>query len=476
VTDLATKVKRGTSWSLLNTSVVRLGTFLSGIVFARLLSPSDYGIYAAGLVALMVLLSMNELGVSLAIVRWEGDVRRFAPTVLTLAVMSSVLLYGVLFVVAPWLAGALGSPDAAAVLRLLCVCVVIDSLTCVSAGLVTREFAQGKRFVVDVASFLVGTLVTLVLAVQGVGAWSLAWGAVAGNLVALVGFTAVAPYHIWPGWDAAVARDLVRFGLPLAGSSLLVLAMLNVDYVIVGAALGPIALGLYLLAFNISSWPVKSVSEAVRRVSFAGFSRLASSHGARGDAFVRGIALLMAAAVPACVLLATLAEPLIRITYGERWVPAAEALRFLAVLGLLRVACELVYDYLVAMNRSRMLLLAQGWWLFALVPVLIVAAHAGGIAAVGLGHVIVAAVLVVPVFLRALAHEGVAVRAVGRACARPFVGGVVMTVVSLGALHIAGAGVAGLLLAGALAVGVYAPIVLPMRVLLHADREPAWSA
>ena len=49
--------------------VGRVGTTLMGIVLARLLVPEDYGIYAAALVALNALLSMNELGVSLAIVR-----------------------------------------------------------------------------------------------------------------------------------------------------------------------------------------------------------------------------------------------------------------------------------------------------------------------------------------------------------------------------------------------------------------------
>ena len=44
---------------------------------------------------------------------------------------------------------------------------------------------------------------------------------------------------------------------------------------IVSATLGPAALGFYQLAFNISSWPVQSISAAARRVSFAGFSRLA---------------------------------------------------------------------------------------------------------------------------------------------------------------------------------------------------------
>jgi len=67
-------------WSLVNTVIMRLGNFLIGVILARgLLGPRDWGLYAIGLVALAVLLSANELGVSLAIVRWEGDPRRSRP-------------------------------------------------------------------------------------------------------------------------------------------------------------------------------------------------------------------------------------------------------------------------------------------------------------------------------------------------------------------------------------------------------------
>jgi len=84
------------------------------------------------------------------------------------------------------------------------------------------------------------------------------------------------------------------------------IAMLNVDYVVVGRVLGPVALGLYLMAFNLSSWPVNVFSFAVRRVSLAGFSRLQSDHARLKSAFARSGALLMAATIPVCALLATL--------------------------------------------------------------------------------------------------------------------------------------------------------------------------
>ncbi len=467
-------IRRGVRWSLVNTIVMRLGNFLIGVILARgLLGPRDWGLYAIGLVALAVLLSANELGVSLAIVRWEGDPRRFAPTVLTLSLVSSLLLYGLLYVAAPEVARLLGASDATSVLRVLGIAVVIDGVACVPAGVLTRNFAQRKRMFIDLGNFVVSGGLTIGLAVAGAGAMSFAWGSIAGNLVALIGCAIAAPGFLRPGWDRATARALLSFGLPLAGASLLVLAMLNVDSVVVGATLGPIQLGLYQIAFNVSSWPVRSVSEVARRVSLAGFSRVADSAAALSESFGRGLSLLMTAAVPACVLLAVLPKPLIYAIYGQRWTAASGALRFLALLGLLRVAFELAYDCLVASGRRRALIITQGWWLVALIPVLILAARARGIAGVGAGHILVAGPLVAPVFLWALSRAGISPLVVLRACARPFAGGVLMAAVALGlgALHLSQ--IPYLFVAGTAAVAVYVPVVWPLRHLARARPEPA---
>ena len=460
---LGDRLRSGARWSLINTIVIRAGTFITGVVLARgLLGPRDWGVYAIGLTALAVLLSANELGVSLAIVRWDGDVRRFAPTVLTMSVASSTALYLLLFVLAPTVARALGASDATEMLRVLGISVIVDGIACVPYGLLTRTFAQRRRMGIDLANFLATTALTLILAVAGDGAMSFAWGSLAGNAVALAGCALAAPGMLRPGWNREQARRLLAFGLPLAGASLLVLAMLNTDSIVVGATLGPVQLGLYQIAFNISSWPVRVISEAARRVSLAGFSRVADSPKALAASFGNGLSLLMAASVPPCVLLVALPKPLINFVYGGQWTGASGALRFLAILGLLRIAYELAYDCLVATGGRRALIGVQGWWLVALVPVLIFAARDRGIAGVGFGHVLVAGPLVAPLFVWALARAGIPVRTVLGACARPFLGGCAMAAVCLGVLQLGLGETTGMFIAAGLATAVYVPFVWPL--------------
>ncbi|MFF4446439.1 lipopolysaccharide biosynthesis protein [Streptomyces sp. NPDC001502] len=465
--SLGRKVGSAAKWSLINTVVMRLGNFATGIVLARFfLGPEAWGVYGIAQTVLLVLLSANELGVSLAIVRWEGDPRRFAPTVLTLSAASSCLLYAVLFAVAPAVAGVLGSPEASGVLRVMCLCVVLDGLSQVPAGFLTREFAQGRRMAVDGLNFVLSTAVTLLLAVEGWGAMSFAWGSVVGNVAALIGCCLAAPGTLKFGWDREQARALLKFGLPLAGASMLALGVVNVDTMVVGSALDPLALGFYVLAFNISGWPVRIISEAARRVSFAGFSRLADSPQALAAGFARALGVVMAATVPICVLLAALAAPVVELVYGERWLPAARALPWLMALGMVRIGCELAYDCLVAIGRRRSLIGVQGLWLIILIPALVIGARTGGIVGVAQGHVLVAGAVVVPVFLLALHRGGIRLGTVARACAWPLFGGAVMAAVLLVLERYLGDSVLALLATGAAGTLCYVLCVLPGRALL----------
>ncbi|MEU6352770.1 oligosaccharide flippase family protein [Streptomyces sp. NPDC047072] len=470
---LGRKVRSAAQWSLINTVVMRLGTFATGIVLARFaLGPAEWGVYGVAQTVLLVLLSANELGVGLAIVRWEGDARRFAPTVLTLSTLSSGLLYVALFAAAPTLAGLLGSPDAAGVLRVMCLCVVIDGIAQVPGNFLTREFAQGKRMAIDALNFVVGTSLTLLLAFEGWGAMSFAVGAVAGNVVTLIGCWLAAPGTLTYGWNPEQARALLRFGLPLAGASMLALAVVNVDTMVVGATLGNVSLGFYVLAFNISGWPVRIISEAARRVSFAGFSRLAESPQALAQGFSRALGVLITGTVPLCVLLGGLAEPVIQLIYGSRWTPAAAALPWLMALGLIRIGAELAYDCLIAVGQRRSLFLVQGLWLVALIPALLAASHLNGIVGVSQAHVLVAGGLVVPVFLLALRRGGIGVGRIARACAWPFLGGAVMAAVVLGLEPRFGDSRLALLAVGTLAMAAYTVCVLPSRDFLRGVDRP----
>jgi len=466
---VATQARRALWWSIANNMVGRVGTTLMGIVLARILVPEDYGVYAVALVALNALLSMNELGVSLAIVRWPGNVSRIAPTVKTLAVGSSIVLWIVMFFCAPLAAQALNAPEATGILRVLTLSVLIDALTAVPAALMTREFMQRERLIVDTAGFVVGAAAAIGLAIAGYGAWALVWSALLGNVVNALFILRYAPVNHPFGFKRAVARELLAFGLPLALASLLIMALLNIDYVVIGAHLGPVQLGFYLLAFNLAMWPVNMFSAPARRVSLPLFARLHADKTDPSAAFAPVCSLLLLVTLPACLLLAAFAEPLVRLVYGDLWLPSAPVLPWLMLLALARVMGELVYDFLVALGSSKSNLALQVVWLAALAVALPLAVRIGGIEGIAIAHAGVAVLIIFPAYAIVLRRAGVSLRVMGAQLSRPLAGTVLGALAGTSVVLLVGDRLAQLALGGALVGLVYLVTVYPMRAMLKAS-------
>jgi PST family polysaccharide transporter len=433
---LARSVKHGVLWSLFNAGSAKVLSLFAGLIIVRLVTPREYGVYAVGFLVLTAITSMNELGVSVVVARSPTDPTPLGPTATTMSLATSLSIYGVVFALAPTLAHVLGTSSATGVIRLISLNVVLDGLSSVPNAFLMRSFQQGRRTIVDVVSFFPGAGVAIGLAAAGWGPMALAWGSLAGNVTAVVMVYALAPSRPLPGWNRAHARALVSAGLPFAATSAVYLATLNVDYVVVGHFLGPVALGFYLLAFNLSSAPASLVSLAIRRVAIPAFGRLAHDRDALAKAFVRSLHLVAALAVIMAVLMSTLARPLVTVLYGHTWLPAVGALRWLAFLGALRVLFDLCYDVLVGSGRGRRLLVVQFLWLAGLIAVLPVAARHGGITGVGIGHILVAVAIVVPAYGFALHGVGLRLPNVGRALLVPLLAGAATVGVVEGAVQL----------------------------------------
>ncbi len=402
---------RALAWSFVNTAVSRLGTLGIGIVLARLLGPEAFGTYAVAFVALAAVLSFNELGVSLAIVRWPGDPKAIAPTVTTISIFSSFVIFIAGYFAAGPFSAAMGDPGAKDVVRLLLLSVLVNGAVATPAAGLQREFRQGTRMIIDQVNVWVGAIISVALAVAGMGAMSLAVGRISGTVISAGMFIAYSPFPYRLGWEREHVRPLLLFGLPLAGASIIVFAVGYADQLVVGHLLGATMLGFYVLAFNLASWPVSMFSQPLRSVAPAAFSRLQHAPREMSDAFLAFLRVLAAVAIPVCFFLAGSAEPVIRFVYGAAWAPAAQALSWLALLAAFRILFELAYDYLVVLKKSGSLFAVQVVWLVALVPALLAGAWLAGIAGVALSQVLVAAAVVLPIYLWRLAGSGVRLRA-----------------------------------------------------------------
>lgn len=404
------RASRALGWSFFSTVFGKIGLVGFGILLARLLGPQQFGTAAVAIFTLLAVTSFNDLGVSLAIVRWPGEPSEIAATVVTISVASSLLLYIGLFLGAPTFAAALGAPAATSVVRVLALSIVTNGVVAVPAALLERYFRQDRKTIADQVHGWLSVGLSVILAWAGFGAMSIAIGQVAGAIAGGTLITIFAPLPLRVGFDTTKARKLVKFGLPLAGSAFIVFLVANVDNLVAGHLLGATALGFYVLAWNLASFPVNMFSAPVRTVATALFSRLQHDPVAMRTTFTSAVALLGSVTLPVCLLISGSAVPLINFVYGPKWVPAAQALVWLALLGALRILFELTYDYFVVLAKSRVVFTVQLAWLLALIPSLIVGARLGGIGGVAIAGVVVAAVVVLPWYLTELSKVGIKLR------------------------------------------------------------------
>lgn len=447
------RASRALGLSFINIAAARLGTLAFGVLLARLLGPHEFGTYAVAFVALLAILSFNELGVSLAIVRWPDEPRDIAPTVVTLSCVSSVVLFAGFFLAAPAFSATMGAPAATPVIRVLAACILIDGVAAVPAALLQRYFRQDRRMIADQTNCWLGTAVSVSLALAGSGAMSLAIGQVTGTLASGILLLVFSPLPFRFGFNVEKARALLVFGLPLAGSSILVFLVGNADNFVVGHVLGPTALGYYVLAWNLSSWPVQMFSQPVRNVAPAFFARLQHDPATMRMGFLSGAGMLGSLTLPACLFISGAAAPLIAFVYGARWSPAAHALTWLALLAALRILFELVYDYFVVLARSRVVFTVQLAWLFGLIPALVVGVRADGIRGASIAGVAVAAFVVLPCYLRELHRAGIKAFALGAQLWMPFAGGLGVGLFALGLGRVLTSNITTLLVSGVIALG-----------------------
>ena len=416
-TGLSGKVRSGLAWSALNSIALRAGTFAMGIVLARLLVPEQFGVYAVALAVQGILMTLADLGLSADLIRAERPEER-AATVGFLGLASGGVLAAAMALTAAPVASLMGSPESAPVIVVLSVTLVLAGAGVVPFATLQRQFDQRKLFAIGAVDLAISTVLTIALLLGGMGVLALAVARVVAQSVSLV--LQFVMSHTRPRYriDRRIVRSVIQFGVPIAIANLLSWALLSIDTVVVSRMAGPVALGFYVLAFNVSTWPMTAVGQVVRSLALPTFSEIRRGSGSDGGMEV-GAALTWAAAAPAGAALAVLAPPLVEALYGDRWAAAAPVLTALAVFGALRVMFDLMASYLYARGESATVLVVQVLWFVALLPAIVIGTSRWGIEGAAWSHLIVAVVVPLPAYLVVLRRAGVDIAQVGRGCIWP---------------------------------------------------------
>lgn len=414
--DLGSGIRRGLVWSSLNAVVLRIGTFAMGIFLARILAPEEFGVFAIALTVQAVLMTLADFGLSTDLIRSKNHAEK-SPTVATLGLVMGTLLFILMWSSSQATANLLGSPEAGPVIALMSGSLLLAGLGVVPFAKLQRDFQQKKLFGISLLDFLVVNTLTIALVLLGWGVISLAIARLAAQFATLVAQYVLSGMRPRFGFNRGLAPEVISFGLPVAGANMLSWILLNVDNIAISSMAGPVSLGFYYLAFNISNWPMSMLGQVVRSIALPAFARVEVIQKDRSLALALGP--VWAIALFAGFMLSTLSEPVIRLIYGDRWVPSARILVFLGIFGALRMIFDLFVSYLLARGHSTRVLAVQAVWIIGLVPTTVFLVHQNGAVGAGLAHAVVSLGVVLPAYLVVLYRCHVDIRLVLRCLLAP---------------------------------------------------------
>lgn len=334
---LRQRATAGTFWVGISRAVRTFFQMLNGYILARMLLPADFGLVAMALIAIDFLDRFREMGFSSALIYHKGDIRKAADTTFVTLMAIGAALFSAAFLAAPSVAAFYRTVELTGVMRALSLTILISALGQVQMSLLAKNLAFRERLLPDIVPTVAYGVVAALLALMGLGIWSL----VIGRIVNAV-LMAVLAWVVLPWWrprlrfDRQVARELFDYGKHIVGSSLLIFLITNLDSTFIGRVLGAEPLGYYGFAYKMANMPATHISSIVGQVLFPVYSQIQDDIETLRRAFLRTLHYVSALSIPVAVGTITFAGPFIYTLYGERWAPAIVPLQLLGIYGLLR--------------------------------------------------------------------------------------------------------------------------------------------
>ncbi|MBI4706164.1 MAG: oligosaccharide flippase family protein [Deltaproteobacteria bacterium] len=458
--ELQRRARRGVLALVGRTALVQLAVLGGSIALARLLDPADFGVFAIVQFALAFIAYFGDAGLGAALIQ-----KKEPPTQGELAsVFWLQLLLGLAVVLLVGLgAGAVqlvwpGLPPAAVwLLRALSLGLLLTLPRVIPCILMERELQFGRLGALDVAGQVAFYLAAVPLAALGAGVWSLALGVLGQAVVVTALAFALRPWRPTLALDRRGLRAMVRFGLPFQAKNLVGFVNGALTPLYGGVALGERRLGYINWAQATAYFPLKLV-EIMARVTFPLLSRLQHDHALLSRELGRSIRICAIATLGYAALIAALGEPIVRLVYTDKWLPALPLLYLYAGAISLGFLAPIVASALDALGRPGLFLrLSVAWTALAWLAVLFATPRWGmvGFVAGYCLHVVVGNIAVIFVVRRLVPQARLwpSVRAaIAGALAAGLLGRLVL------APHVAGLGLLGLGVA-AMAV-VFAAVVL----------------
>jgi O-antigen/teichoic acid export membrane protein len=332
--SLTRKVVKGSVWLFSSYALSKLARLVMMLIIAAMLSPREYGIISLTVAIFTLVQIVNEFGFDSALIQRSNPDERFLNTAFTANLFSGLVLAIGVFLVAPWIAHFYREPDMASMLRVAGLALMADATFYVPDGLLRKELSFKSRALPEVAGTFVAVVITIALLLLGTGVLSYAVGLVLESVTRSVLTVRQVSWRPKLQISLLYLREIISYAKYIFGEGMGKYLANNVDYFIVGRVLGAGPLGFYTLAFSLANYPIANFTTILSRIAFPTFASLQADPEYAKRVYLKLVRIITALVVPALVMLALLATPLVVGLLGEKWQPSVFPLQLMVVAGI----------------------------------------------------------------------------------------------------------------------------------------------
>lgn len=325
------------------------------IVLARLLSPSDFGIYAIVMFLIQFLGSFGGTGLACNLIRMQNE-----PTedeysaVFTFQQIVLATVVAGLWVASPYIVRVYGLQNHYVWLfRMTALSLFITSFMVIPQVRLEREIGFGKLAIVEIWQAALFNATAVGLAWTGWGGMSFSAALIARSSIGVIAVQIVEPWK--PHWllNWRQAKPHLSFGFFYQSSQVISLIKDAVSPILVGVIAGTVAVGYVSWANMLASYPVLTIM-VLQRVYVPAFSRL--QHDRKHlTQFVQKVLLATnSLAAPVAVLTLVLVHPITTLIFGAKWAVAVPMFYLFWTANLVAPASGPILGLLNALGKSRL--------------------------------------------------------------------------------------------------------------------------
>jgi O-antigen/teichoic acid export membrane protein len=329
--SLRNQVRSAVIWRSGTQILGQMLAWVSTFLVIRILTPSDYGLFAMTQVVLVLLNMLNGYGLASALIQRGESGRHAQRQLFGMLILLNFGLGAIQFAAAPLAAAYYRQPMVTDLLRVQALLYIATPFIALPYALLAREMDFRKQAQVNLVSAAAGALAALGGAFAGWGVWTLVAAPIALFAVRAIGMTIAARSLMWPSFDFRGAGDMARFGAVMATGQIFWFLQSQADVFIAGRQFDPHTLGIYTTSLFLTQIFVSKFVPPLNEVAFSAYARMKDDRSAVAAAFVKGAQIIMVVAMPFYMGLAATSTPLVQVVLGPKWIEAAPIVHWLAL-------------------------------------------------------------------------------------------------------------------------------------------------